>query len=301
MLWVTIFLTIFLSNITSLSYLLFVVVSIFTDYKVFLIVDKKRISNISKNITYSTFVDENKNPSGFFKGQQCIGFIQSSHNANDNHKELYILLHKDNYSSVCLSKIEKLNEDKKEETVNVWFRRGNYFWIEYEKRSVTISLMPRANQQCIIEEIANYYNKCERGVFFITGSPGGGKSSMLGLLGKHYKSNICKKLRLNEPGDTMDFIYNKVEPTKENPFIILFDEIDHMIEKVHNNKILPHKHIPIEVYDTNSYNTFFDDINDGLFPYVIILLTSNKPKNIIDNELHPCYLREGRVNGYFTL
>jgi hypothetical protein len=301
MFWITILFTIVISNVTTILYFVLTFVSIYTDYKVFFIVDKKRISSISKNITYSTFVDENKNPSGIFIGNNCLGFIKSTNAANDNHKELYILLRKDNYSSVCLSKIEKINEEKKDETINIWFRRGNYFWLEYEKRAITIELTPHANQKYIIEEIAKYYNEHERGVFFITGSPGGGKSTMLGLLGKHFKSNICKKLRLTEPGDTMDYLYNKVEPTKESPLIVLFDEIDHMIDKVHNNKIAPHKHIPIEIYDTNTYNTFFDDINDGLYPYLIILLTSNKRNNSIDDELHPCYLREGRVNGYFEL
>lgn len=298
---ITILFTIFISNLTILSYLLLTILSIYSEYKVFLITDKKRITNISKNITYSTFIDENKTPSGIFLGKKCIGYIHSTYTTNDNRKELYILLHKNDYSLICLSKLEKEMEEKEDETINIWYRRGNYFYIEYEKRSIEIDLIPRVNQQHIIEEIEKYYNKQERGVFLITGGPGGGKSAMLGLLGKHFKTNICKKLRITEPGDTLDFLYNKVEPTKEKPLIILFDEIDVTINKIHNNNITLHKHIPIEVYDTNSYNTFFDDINDGLYPYLIVLLTSNKTRKNIDEELHPCYLREGRVNSYFTL
>jgi len=154
---ITILFTIVISNVTTILYFALTFVSIYTDYKVFFIVDKKRISSISKNITYSTFVDENKNPSGFFLGTNCLGFIKSTNTANDNHKELYILLRKDNYSAVCLSKIEKINEEKKDETINIWFRRGNYFWLEYEKRAITIELTPHANQKHIIEEIATYY------------------------------------------------------------------------------------------------------------------------------------------------
>uniref|UniRef100_A0A6C0B9W0 ATPase AAA-type core domain-containing protein n=1 Tax=viral metagenome TaxID=1070528 RepID=A0A6C0B9W0_9ZZZZ len=298
---ITILITIFISNLTILLQFFLTIIVINSEYRVFLITDKKKITNISKNITYSTFIDENKTPSGFFLGKKCIGYIHSTYKKDDHHKELHILLHKNDYSLLCLSKLEKEMEEKEDETINIWFRRGNYFYIEYEKRSIEITLTPRANQQHIIEEIERYYNKQERGVFLITGGPGGGKSAMLGLLGKHFKTSICKKLRITEPGDTLDFLYNKVEPSKEKPLIVLFDEIDVTIDKIHNNKIIPHKHIPIEVYDTNSYNTFFDDINDGLYPYLIVLLTSNKTQKNIDEELHPCYLREGRVNGYFTL
>ena len=106
---------------------------------------------------------------------------------------------------------------------------------------------------------------------------------------------------MSDPNDTLEYIYNSVVPTKETPLIILFDEIDTLISMVHHNQIQIHKHYPIEVYNKITYNTFFDNINDNMFPYLILLLTSNKSKEEIDNETHSCYLREGRVNKYFYL
>ena len=100
--------------------------------------------------------------------------------------------------------------------------------------------------------------------------------------------NICKKLKITEPGDTLDFLYNKVEPTKDKPLIVLFDEIDVTIDKIHNNKITLHKHIPIEVYDTNSYNTFFDDINDkdlrGIINYEYQSIVKKNDFSVLEDE-----------------
>jgi hypothetical protein len=54
--------------------------------------------------------------------------------------------------------------------------------------------------------------------------------------------------------------------------------------------------------DKSSWNRFFDNIDLGLYPYVIILLCSNVKKEIIDKTLDPSYLRNGRihVNGELT-
>jgi hypothetical protein len=302
MLWITILFTIFVSNLGILSQILIIFITMYSEYKVYMITDKKKILTISKNITHSTFIDENKNPYGFFIGKKCAGFIHTVRGSNDNtRKELYILLHSRDYTVICLTKLEKTIEEKEDASVTVWSRKGNYWYIEYEKRSIEIELVGNEKQQKIIDEIEKYYNEYERGTFFISGDPGEGKSTMLRLLGKHFKANICKKMRLTEPGDTMDLLYNAVGPSKEAPIIVLFDEIDYTIKAVNNNDIVFHKHIPIEIYNTNTYNTFFDDVNDGLYPYLIVLLTSNKTKKEIDEMTHPCYLRKGRVNGYFTL
>jgi hypothetical protein len=290
--------TLVVSNLGILMQMLIIFMTMYSEYRVYMITDKRRILNISKNITHSTFIDENKNPYGFFIGKRCAGFIHTSRGPNDNNrKELYILLHARDFTTTCL---EKSIDEKA--SIKIWFRKGHYWCIEYEQRSIEFKLVCNEKQQKIIDEIVKYYNEYERGTFFISGDPGEGKSTMLRLLGKHFKAaNLCKKMRLTEPGDTMDLLYNAVGPSKESPIIVLFDEIDYTIKAVHNNDIVFHKHIPIEIYNTNTYNTFFDDVNDGLYPHLIVLLTSNKTKTEIDEMTHPCYLRKGRVNGYFTL
>lgn len=156
-------------------------------------------------------------------------------------------------------------------------------------------------QNDIIINMREHYSTYNKGVFFICGDPGSGKSTLLQLLGHSYNCHICKKHKPTEPGDTLDYIYKSASPSIECPLIILFDEIETMIGDCHNKTIVKHKHIPIEIYDTNTYNTFFDDINDNMYPYLIVLLTSNQTKETIDEKCHSCYLRLGRVDKYFKL
>ena len=76
-----------------------------------------------------------------------------------------------------------------------------------------------------MNEISLYYNEFNKGVFFIYGEPGKGKSSLLRIVGNYYKSHICKTLKMSDPNDTLEYIYNSVVPTKETPLIILFDVV----------------------------------------------------------------------------
>ena len=52
--------------------------------------------------------------------------------------------------------------------------------------------------------------------------------------------------------------------------------------------------------DKNGWNRFFDNYQRGLFPYTIILMTSNKMPKVV-NDLCTSYLRPGRVDGMYEL
>ena len=266
--------------------------------------DKQKVSIISKKIKYSTFLDEHKHPSGFYIGKGFIGYIYTIHNQNDFslYKELYIFINCKRFSEISCTESElQTYSQQTESLLTLWYRRGNFFWLNWESRHICCSHNATEKQKEILIEMKEYYNKNSRGVFFINGPPCSCKSTLLQLLGNEYKCNICKRFTPTEPGDTLDFLYKSVSPSKECPLIILFDEINVIINMVHNNLIAKHKHIPIEIYDTTTYNTFFDDIDDNLYPYLIVLLTTNLNKNEIDKLYHSCYLRQGRVDKYFIL
>jgi hypothetical protein len=193
------------------------------------------------------------------------------------------------------------NDKIDEKHIHYWYREGNYWELQYKKRLLTMDIIPNNKQEVIIKDISLYYEDFHQGVFFIYGEPGKGKSTLLRFLGHYYKCHICKTFQITDPNDSIEYLYRQVEPTKDKPLIILFDEIDTLIYSIHHNQIQKHKHFPIEVYNKTTYNTFLDNINDCLYPYVMLLLTSNKTKEEIDNETHSCYLRKGRVNKYFYL
>jgi Cdc6-like AAA superfamily ATPase len=89
-------------------------------------------------------------------------------------------------------------------------------------------------------------------------------------------------------------------PTEEKPLILVLEEFDILINKIHHNLIQMHKHIPIQVKDKTSWNTLFDRIDRGLYPNLIVLLTSNVNPEYVDN-LDKSYLRQGRVNNRYHL
>jgi hypothetical protein len=314
--------------------------SICTNYKNYIINDKKKIVMISKYIKYSAFVDEEKNPSGFIIGDNFVGFLKVTKSNHYYEKELSLFINEkyfttflnpsfsqneitksifdsitddeyvnnvkeDNVKEDNVKQDKEVNQDKENNNptalVEYWYRSGSYWDITYKKRFLCINIIPNKKQREVCKRIIESYEINGKCTSFISGQPGSGKSSLLRILGVHFKSCICKQLRITDPNDSIEVLYNYVEPTKKKPLIILFDEIDTMIDKVHNNKISPHKQMPIEVFDKTSYNTFFDDINDNMYPYVILLLTSNKTKEIIDTEFEGCYLREGRVDEYFEI
>ena len=79
-----------------------------------------------------------------------------------------------------------------------------------------------------------------------------------------------------------------------NTFI--FQDVDIILDKIHNNRTIQHKNIPIQILDKTSWNRFFDDINLGLYPYTIVILTSNIHPDILKQSYDPSYIRDGRVH-----
>jgi hypothetical protein len=77
--------------------------------------------------------------------------------------------------------------------------------------------------------------------------------------------------------------------------ILVLEEIDIAIQKIHSDEIQPHKNFPILIHNKTSWNRFFDRVQRGIYPNVIVLLTSNKPPEHI-HTLDSAYLRDNRIN-----
>jgi hypothetical protein len=172
---------------------------------------------------------------------------------------------------------------------------GDYRRFYYRERECQFrKLYPKESQRTIIDSIKSIYSKRGICVSLIHGKPGTGKSMLGFLLASEYNGYYCNSMNLLEPGDSLAELYSKIEPTPEKPLIISMDEADLMIEKIHKGFLL-HNKIPILVHDKRSWNRLFDDINRGLYPNIILLLTMNSsPDKIL--EMDPSYIREGRVD-----
>jgi hypothetical protein len=193
------------------------------------------------------------------------------------------------------------SEEKYIQKITIYDRMSSYHNPWFKKRNISIqSVTPRLEQQIILDSIISHQKIKKHTVIYLSGTPGSGKS-MIGLfLAQYYNGNYCNTLLPWQPGDSINSIYTEVDPTEKTPLIVVLEEVDIPLVKIHNNQIEPHKHIPISVKDKTGWNLMFDAINRGMFPYLIILMTSNKNHEFI-NQLDTSYLRKNRVDLIFEL
>jgi len=159
-----------------------------------------------------------------------------------------------------------------------------------------------------------YYKKNRNAVILLHGEKGIGKSMIPILLAKEFanldvnKKNLdvepddivsfCDTFNPTDPGDNFITLYNTSYPTKNTPLIIVFEEVDIIIKKIHNNNIERHKNSPIMIHDKTSWNQFFDRFDRKYYPYTIIIMTTNEIPDYI-NKMDLSYIRDGRVNQIF--
>jgi len=280
--------------------------------------DEKRINEIIKilektTISTITLYEFGKNrPLGIFVGWKYIGVYNDAPSDYSSRKELYMitfdyilkkLINDDNdennskkVSDHVILNIDqyiplKKNNNKK---ITIYERAGTYLRLYYEKRIFDISkFCPTDKQSPIIESIINIYNKKNNASVFISGDAGSGKSMIGFLLAKELNAKLVRTFNPIEPGDNMISMIREIEPTDENPLIIMMDEADILINKITENKIVQHKNIPIMIYDKITFNRFMDDMM--FYDNVILILTSNQSKQSIDS-LDSSFLRSGRID-----
>jgi hypothetical protein len=253
--------------------------------------NKEKVILLSSKIKDSSITKDNQKPSGFFISYFYIGIFVEKENSS----EIYLLTSTKQYEE--LVKKEKDDKEEKKEEIILYERTGNFCWLEYIKRNFNVEkYSSRDNQDPIINTIINLYNNKKMCTAFIYGLPGSGKSMIGILLAKAVKGSLVRTFNPSEPGDSIISLYNEVSPGENNPLIIVFDEVDTMIDKIHNNKIIQHPNIPIQIQDKTSWNRFFDDIDLGLYPNTIFILTSNISIDDIGIKYDNSYLRDGRIN-----
>jgi hypothetical protein len=90
-------------------------------------------------------------------------------------------------------------------------------------------------------------------------------------------------------------MYQCIEPTQKQPLIVVLEEIDILLTKIHNGEAKPHREYSTLITDKSSWNQFFDRFDRGLYPHVILLMTTNRPITWFQ-QLDASYMRQGRCN-----
>jgi len=264
-------------------------------------------SRISKNSTYS----EDNTQRGWIWGKWYTGYIHedATNKGAEKNLSIYILCKTSFYNNLIDQTSKLFNDESKyvdEENTNTnkikfYERSGNYCWLHYNSRDLSVdTFIARPKQQNIIDSIIDDFKKTNKVVAIISGNPGSGKSMIPILIAKQTKGILCDSYNPTDPGDDISLIYNTVMPTNTKPLVLVIEEFDILIHRIHNNLITPHKNIPIQVKDKTSWNTLFDRIDRGLFPNIYFILTTNIDPKIIDN-LDSSYLRSGRITHRFVI
>ena len=266
--------------------------------RMFHLTNKKVIMGICKKLPQrSTMISDTK-LSGYIWGYWYVGHISTYMNTNKVEKiNMYIICTQKFFNTINID--DKPDDNIINEGIDTYDRFGNYYCLEYSKRTNYIEFTATPKQQEIIENIVKYYNNTTNMsrsvVCMLSGSTGVGKSTIPFILAKQMKGSICKTFNPTDPGDDISVLYNTVNPEKDKPLIILMDEIDTIIDNVHMTKIKHHDTVPTKIRDKTSWNGFWDDINRGDFKYTIWILTTNKSFDYFD-MIDIAYIRDGRVN-----
>lgn len=173
-------------------------------------------------------------------------------------------------------------------------RNGSFFNSYFINRTIIMTVKPRPEQVAIIDIIKDHYKKTYHTVAMLHGPPGTGKSMISLFLTDTMKGKYCNTLKPWQPGDSLATLYREADPSETNPLIVAFDEFDSPLIEIHAG-IQPHKEIPIHVSNKQGWNMMFDQIDRGVYPFLIVVLTTNKTPEFI-RSLDPSYIREGRVN-----
>lgn len=229
---------------------------------------------------------------------------ESFYNKKINNNTNYLVksnINKDNNDNIIKNdNNENDNYLQLNKQIKFWARTGTYKYFYYLSRNLDLTNVNEMNNQNnIINLIIDMYKKKNFLIINLYGEPGVGKTMLCYLLCKKLNGNYCDSWNPTDPNDSLDHIYNEVIPEESKPLILVLEEFDLIIKNITEN-IKKHKEYPISVTDKMGWNALLDKIQIGIYPNLILLLTSNKTPDYINN-IDSSYIREGRVDFKFNL
>lgn len=284
------------------------------DYRYYIIrKDDEKTRAISKVLQIKTinsltlFQHGNFYPSGYFINWSCIGYYNYMDIGDNVSSEIHILtttkyfqrLFETEKTSVSFTNNTITKDTTPPQALTIYSRSGSYTCGYYTRMRIDLcNLEAKGKQIEITDDICDIFQKKKRGVFFIHGISGAGKSTIGYLVANKVKGAFCHTFNPTDPGDTLSSLLRDSVPTDDTPTIILIEEANTMIHALHYGQIQKHKNVTTCIHNKSTYNTFMDDLI--FYKNVVIIMTSNESKESID-ALDPCYLRKGRVDGYYSM
>jgi hypothetical protein len=268
----------------------------------------RALAKILQATTYNSitlFQCGNFYPSGYFINSKCVGCYDYSNTFESVGSTIHIIAAPKYIQTIFHMETQKVSfseitpKTAEPKTITLFSRYGSYMNLFYSRLNIDVQgLNPIGAQSDVVDSICEQFAKKRRGVFFIHGVGGAGKSTIGLLAACRLNGTLCHTFNPSEPGDTLQNMLRDSEPSEEKPTIIILEEVNVMIRAIHDGTIQKHKNITTCVHNKSTYNSFMDDLI--MYRNVMIIMTSNEDKESID-KMDPCYLRKGRVNAYFTM
>jgi len=296
-------------------------------YNVYTIENKELKEKLLKNIkNYHCFhYDENKDPLRDVIEKRWFPrfyiYIEENGMSDTIHifstEDTFNQLIKDNYSKqeIMLNddhipindedsdddECDKLLQEK-ESKITYLTLSGTYGHYFINERSLSLSSVHDVQwydyQTTLFRKMMDFYKTKNYCKLFLTGPPGKGKTFFSYLMAEKLNCYLTDTYCPTDPGSSIASVYHRAKNISPNkPLIIVLDEADVILSKVHNKEVTQHKHYKPEVHDKITWNQMLDKISYGMYPYMILMMISNKKVKEC-NKMDPAYLREGRVDIY---
>lgn len=260
----------------------------------YIITEINTVKRIQKRLASKTCIINNGQAFGYIYDFNLIADITKD---SWDHLKISLYCSKNTYETLT-NEITSENKEVKveKEKITIYDRCGSYKDTYYERRNISvICIQSRPAQDAIISAIMCKYSIKNHAVALVHGPPNTGKTTIGMLIAKELNGTYCNSLQPWLPNCNLSHLYSSVEPSESSPLIIAIDEIDIQLVNIHNGLIKPNSKMQTSILDKSGWNKFFDEIQRGMYPYLIVLLTTNKTPEFI-NALDVSYIREGRVD-----
>ena len=251
----------------------------------------------------SSELRDNQDASGFFCGLWYVGWITSNEKFLGGLSRNVTLFTTQRIYDELVSDPNPPPCNGDANIITILENVSNFHIPDYKSREITLSKKANPIQQkCIDEIIETYKTKGQNRnlTVFLHGGVGTGKSMTTLLLANSMKALHTKDMKPSSPGMSLRTIYAAANPRPSEPLILVLEEVDILLERIHKVELPAHKMLLSHVADKTSWNNMLDDIDNGLFPYMITILTSNRDPDYL-NQIDPAYIRPGRVHFYFEM
>ena len=248
---------------------------------------------------------KNGEPDGWICGKWYIGYIQHKSGGQDSasSSELFILCSNNFFKiNIDLQVIDDNGIEPQEK--HYYIREGTFYSPSYTEMQLNLTSKPVYTiQKKAINSILKFFKQKKNATALLYGKSGAGKSMTAQYLCAELLKT-CSGISFVDsfdpfmPGDNFANMYLQISPTEEKPLVVMLEEIDINILKLHKGEISHGANSPVQINNKPSWNLFLDKFDRELFPHVILILTSNKSAAFFD-ELDPSYMRHGRVDVKF--